>query len=104
FSDQYAFGNENNQHDENGKVAGYSVLNLTTNYRLGEQWEIFAKINNVFDKNYSSAAILAENSFGADGAFLADPADWTDETFYAPGAPRAAWVGVRYSLSKQPKR
>lgn len=104
FSDQYAHGNENNQHDENGKVDGYSILNLTTTYRLGQQWEIFAKINNVFDEDYSTGAILAENSFGADGAFLTDPNDWEDETFYAPGAPRAAWIGVRYSLAKQPRR
>ncbi len=104
YSDQYAHGNENNQHDENGKVDGYSILNLTTSYRLGQQWEIFARINNVMDEDYSTGAILAENSFGANGAFLTDPNDWEDETFYAPGAPRAAWVGVRYSLSRQPKR
>ncbi len=104
FSDQFAHGNENNQHDENGKVAGYSILNLITSYRLGQQWEIFARINNVFDKEYSTGAILAENSFGADGAFLTEDDDWTNETFYAPGAPRAAWIGVRYSLTKQPRR
>jgi outer membrane receptor protein involved in Fe transport len=104
FSDQYAHGNENNLHDENGKVAGYGILNLTTSYRLGQRWELFARINNVFDKEYATGGILAENSFGADGAFLTDPNDWEDETFYAPGAPRAAWVGVRYSLSKEPKR
>jgi iron complex outermembrane receptor protein len=104
FSDQYVHGNENNQHDENGKVAGYSVLNLTTSYRLGQQWEIFARINNVFDKDYSSGGILGENSFDSSGAFIADENDWTNETFYAPGAPRAAWIGVRYSLQKQPKK
>jgi outer membrane receptor protein involved in Fe transport len=100
FSDQYAIGNENNQHDDNGKVAGYGILNLTTNYRLGQQWNLFAKVNNVFDKDYSTGAILAENSFGANGAFLANTADWEDETFYAPGAPRAFWVGVRYTIGQ----
>jgi iron complex outermembrane receptor protein len=104
YSDQYVHGNENNKHDENGKVDGYSVLNLTTSYRLGQQWEIFARINNVLDEDYASGGILAENSFDANGAFLANPNAWEDETFYAPGAPRAAWIGIRYSLSKQPKR
>lgn len=103
YSDSYVHGNENNRHDENGKVDGYSILNLTTSYRLGQQWELFARINNVFDKEYATTGILAENSFGANGAFL-DPADWEDEVFYAPGAPRAAWIGVRYSLQKQPKK
>src|SRR5690606_23718094 len=102
-SDSYVHGNENNRHDENGKVDGYSILNLTTSYRLGQQWELFARINNVFDKEYATTGILAENSFGANGAFL-DPADWEDEVFYAPGAPRSAWIGVRYSLQKQPKK
>jgi iron complex outermembrane receptor protein len=85
-------------------VDGYSVLNLTTSYRLGQQWEVFARINNVLDEDYATTGILAENSFGANGAFLTNPAAWEDETFYAPGAPRAAWIGVRYSLQKQPKR
>jgi len=30
------------------------------------------------------------------GEFQTDPEDWQRETFYAPGAPRAAWVGLRY--------
>ena len=29
-------------------------------------------------------------------AAQADPDDWRRQTFVAPGAPRAAWVGVRY--------
>jgi outer membrane receptor protein involved in Fe transport len=104
YSESYVHGNENNRHEENGKVDGYSVLNLTTSYKLGRQWEVFARINNVLDEDYATSGILAENSFGANGAFLADPNDWEDETFYAPGAPRAAWIGVRYSLQKQPKK
>ena len=104
YSDSYVHGNENNRHEENGKVDGYSVFNLRTGYRIGQQWEVFARINNVLDEDYSTTGILAENSFGADGAFLADPDDWEDETFYAPGAPRAAWIGIRYSLQKEPKK
>jgi len=104
YSESYVHGNENNKHDENGKSDGYSVLNLTTSYKLGQQWEVFARINNVLDEDYTTTGILAENSFGANGAFLTNPADWEDETFYAPGAPRAAWIGVRYSLQKQPKK
>lgn len=104
FSDQYVHGNENNQHDSDGKVDGYEIINLTTRYRIGSQWEVFARMNNVFDKDYESAGILAENSFDAAGNFLTNPANWVDETFYAPGAPRAVWVGVKYSLQKTPRR
>ncbi len=104
FSDQYVHGNENNLHVGDGKVDGYEVINLTTRYRIGSQWEVFARINNVFDEDYATGGILGENSFDASGNFLTNPAAWDDETFYAPGAPRAAWIGVRYSLQKTPRR
>lgn len=103
FSEQYVHGNENNLHDGAGKVDGYEVLNLTTRYRLGSRWELFARMNNVFDQDYASAGILAENSFDAAGNFITDPNNWEDETFYAPGAPRAVWVGVKYALTKTPR-
>lgn len=104
FSEQYVHGNENNQHAGDGKVEGYEVLNLTTRYRLGSRWELFARMDNVLDEDYASGGILAENSFDAAGNFLTDPNNWEDETFYAPGAPRAVWVGVKYALTKEPRR
>lgn len=119
FSDQYAHGNENNQHQSGdatdllgdtrtfqggGKVAGYAILNLTTRFQLGSSWELFARVNNVFDREYSSAAILAENPFDAAGVFQTNSDDWARETFYAPGAPRALYVGVKYALPGQPRR
>jgi hypothetical protein len=51
----------------------------------------------VFDRKYGTGGLLAENSFSADGTLL-DPDDWVNERFVAPGAPRAAWIGVRYSF------
>jgi len=104
FSEQYVHGNENNLHDTDGKVDGYQVLNLTTRYLIGRQWQLFARIDNVLDEEYSTAGILAENSFDASGAFVPDASLWEDETFYAPGAPRAFWVGVKYQLTKAPRR
>ncbi|MEX0960155.1 MAG: TonB-dependent receptor [Burkholderiales bacterium] len=104
FSDQYVHGNENNLHDTDGKVDGYEVVNLTTRYRIGGQWEVFGKINNLFDEDYASGGILAENSFDANGSFITDPNNWADETFYAPGAPRAFFVGVKYNMGRMPRR
>jgi iron complex outermembrane receptor protein len=43
-----------------------------------------------------TAGTLAENPFDAAGQFLTNSDDWTRETFIAPGAPRAGWMGVRY--------
>jgi len=110
FSSQYVRGNENNQHQSGtytdingntrtfagpGKVGGYAILNFNAEARLGGGWQIFAKVNNVFDKRYATAGALAENPF-ASGSFQANPDDWHRETFVAPGAPRAGWLGLRY--------
>lgn len=112
FSSQYARGNENNQHQAGtytdslgttrtyegaGKIPGYAILNLNAEVRLGGGWQLFAKVNNVFDKRYATAGALAENPF-AGGAFQIDSANWRRETFVAPGAPRAAWLGLRVAF------
>ncbi len=115
----YARGNENNQHQAGtvtdpiggdtrtftgpGKTEDYAVLNLVTNYRLTSQWQVFGRINNVFDSRFNTAAILAENPFNAAGSFQTNSDLWARETFYGPGAPRAAWIGVRYFLERQPR-
>lgn len=105
YSSQFARGNENNRHEpgENaagetflgsGRIPGYAVVNIDTRFRFVPGWELFAKINNVFDRDYSTAGILGQNPF-AGGRFAANPDSWLRETAYAPGAPRAGWIGVR---------
>ena len=108
FSSRYVRGNENNQHQSGtvngrtfegaGKLPGYAILNLNLDADLGRGWQLFGKVNNVFDKRYETAGALAENPFAANGTFQSNPDDWRRETFVAPGAPRAAWVGIRYSF------
>lgn len=108
FSDQYARGNENNKHRPDnvdyfgsGKVSGYAVLNLDTRYKFGESgWQLFGKINNVFDREYHTSGLLGENAFTAAGNTFATDAESRKELFLAPGAPRAGWVGVRYDFPK----
>lgn len=100
-SSQYVRGNENNAHQADGvdfqgkgKVSGFAVLDLTTRFRLRPGWELFAKVSNVFDRRHATGGQLGENAFDASGALQA-PADWRREQFVAPGAPRAAWIGLR---------
>jgi outer membrane receptor protein involved in Fe transport len=109
FSDQYARGNENNQHqagmngvgdnfEGSGKIGGYGVLNLDTRYTVANTgWQVFAKVNNVFDRDYFTSAMLGQSGFGPNGGFVGDGAH---QTFLAPGAPRAGWVGLRYDFGK----
>ncbi|CAN1505282.1 CirA Outer membrane receptor proteins, mostly Fe transport [Methylophilaceae bacterium] len=126
FSDQYARGNENNQHvamtsveqsaatggvDTNayngsGKLKGYAIFNLDSRYNFNASgWQLFAKVNNVFDRKYYSSGLLGENAFNGTagdgvGSEYSTNAGSKKEMFLAPGAPRAAWVGLRYDFGK----
>jgi outer membrane receptor protein involved in Fe transport len=91
----YARGDENNQ-DIGGKVPGYTVVNLDTRYNLAKGLELFARVNNLFDKRYANFGILGENFFNGPNRTF-DPDSVTMEQFRGVGAPRGAWVGVRYA-------
>ena len=113
FSGSNARGNENGQHVPDGtyytgpgRSAGHAVLNLNVDYRPSSSLKLFVQINNFLDRRYSSGAQLGANAFDSNGhiAARALPQDANGDhpvsrgTFFAPGAPRAVWVGVRYSF------
>jgi len=100
-SRQFARGNDNNAHQADGvnflgsgEIAGYTLLNLNLSYNLGKRFQLFAKVSNVFDRGYATAGALRQNFFP--GGTLAAPGGQTNETFYAPGAPRGIWVGIEF--------
>ena len=108
YSDQFVYGNENNSHRSNsancnngndcatgrGKLGGYFIVNLDSQYNFGNGWKMFAKATNIFDKDYYIAGRLAESLFDASGTFGAE----SKVLSLLPGAPRAAWIGVRYEF------
>ena len=118
FSSRYMHGNENNKHQANsaacdvnsgdgdeipcgkGKTAGYTIVNLDTQYNVGSGWKVFAKAINIFDKDYETTGRLGMSHFGSNGV-------WSDDTtgtrLVAPGAPRAGWIGVRYEFGGAPE-
>lgn len=100
FTDQYAYGNENNEHDGvggDGKLSGYAVVNLDTRYKFGNTgWQLFGRVNNIFDREYYTAGLLGENFFDDTGAY--DGGEDEAEFLLAPGAPIGGWVGVRYEF------
>lgn len=113
FSRQFARGNENNLHQAglatagsttrdfqgSGSTPGYAVLNLTAKRQLAHGWEFLGRIDNLFDRRYTTGAALAENPFNNAGRFQTNSDNWTRETFVAPGAPRAVWIGLRYAFA-----
>ncbi len=74
-------------------VRGYAVINLRGAWQSASGWELFARINNVADRRYENFAALGETVFDAQGHYTGDA---HDAVFVAPGAPRAAFVGVRF--------
>lgn len=99
----FARGDENNK-DDNGKVAGYTVFNMDANWRFHQNWSGFLRATNILDKDFASLGILGTNAFNtADKSFNIIPTTWQSEQFQSPGAPRAAWVGVRYEFG-EPKK
>jgi iron complex outermembrane receptor protein len=103
YSNQYVRGNENNAHtpdgaafNGSGKLGGYALVDLHTTYDLGAAWQLFAKVTNLFDREYASAGQLGRSAFDAHGVFIPDADNWTNQQFVGPGAPRAGWIGVRY--------
>ena len=102
-SSVYARGDENNQ-DVNGKVPGYAVFNMDANWRFHSSWSAFAKVSNLFDKDYATMGVLGTNAFTGSGrTFDTTIANWTSEQFSSPGSPRAAWIGLRYEFGGSKK-
>ncbi len=108
-----ARGNENNAHQADGvyylgpgRSAGYAVLNLGGDWRPTPGLTVFVQVNNVFDRRYHSAAQLGATGFDGNGNFRAQPfaanangdRPLLHSTFFAPGAPRSFWLGLRYAF------
>ena len=106
FSDRFMRGNENNKHVStgdsmgNGKIGGYTIVNLDTRYNVGKGLSVFAKAINIFDREYNSGGMMGESHFGNNGVFTADQ---TNTGFVSPGAPRAGWIGLRYEFGGAPE-
>ncbi len=98
FSSQYARGDENNQ-DANGKLPGYTLVNLDARYQLNKQLMFFGRITNLFDRQYETLGVLGENFFNGPGRTF-DAGNVTAEQFRSVGAPRGIWVGVKYDFGK----
>jgi iron complex outermembrane receptor protein len=106
-SGSFLHGDENNANQAGGTngegayvsgtgwIPGYAVVNLQSTYHMTKRAEIFARLINLFDKQYSTAGFLTSSSFNPNGSFILDPNDWPNENAVAPAAPRAIWLGMR---------
>jgi iron complex outermembrane receptor protein len=91
---QRARGDENNE-DAAGRVPGFAVVNLNARWRPARAIEVFALVDNLFDARYARSGVLGRNFF-ANPAQAFDPATARPEAFRGVGAPRGAWLGLRW--------
>jgi outer membrane receptor protein involved in Fe transport len=74
----------------NAKVNGYALFNLNTTYTVQKGFELFGKINNVFNKRYETYGMISTNYIENNAT------DSSTSKFVAPGAPRTFMAGLRY--------
>jgi iron complex outermembrane receptor protein len=85
----------------NPELPGYTVASLRTSYQLSRNVQVFANIQNLLDRHYSTFGIFGDpTGVGApgvpvDGA-LGDPD--VDPRFQSPAMPRAYFGGVKVSF------
>jgi outer membrane receptor protein involved in Fe transport len=116
-SSSYARGNENNAYQSDGKYylgpgvsPGYAITNFRAHYDLLKYLQLAVQVDNVFNHEYYTAAQLANTGLTAAGTFIARPfPGYTtgpqagnyplqSVTFFTPGAPRRAWVELRFKF------
>jgi len=113
-SSSYARGNENNAYTADGVYylgpgvsPGYAITNFRAHYDLTRHLQLALQMDNLFNHEYYTAAWLSGTTLTAQGAFQTLPfpayangpfagnAPSQSATFFAPGAPRRAWVELR---------
>ncbi|MEO6799360.1 MAG: TonB-dependent receptor [Rhodanobacter sp.] len=97
YSKQYAVGDENN-HDKHGPVPGYVVFDLDLHYRPTRALSFFAEISNLFNRRYFISGALSNNVFNTPNHLINISGPGAATLFVAPGAPRAYFIGMRYSF------
>ncbi len=79
-------GDESNQL---GSLDDYATVNIRANYDVNKIFSVFARVNNLFDKDYESFGLLGEpDEVPGFGGF-------TDNRFVGVGAPISGFVGIK---------
>ncbi|PVV07455.1 MAG: hypothetical protein B6D82_16560 [gamma proteobacterium symbiont of Ctena orbiculata] len=87
-SDIVLRGDESNLDEE---IDGYSVVNLRGEYQASDNLKLFAKVDNLFDREYETFGL-----YGEADEVLGD--DYENPRFLSPGSPRAVWAGLSYKF------
>jgi iron complex outermembrane receptor protein len=87
---QYFAGDESNQA---ARLPGYSVFNLHASYQINKTYQIYGRVDNIFDNRYATHGTFFNTgdvpNFANGGAPFTDPATVT------PARPRAFYAGLK---------
>jgi outer membrane receptor protein involved in Fe transport len=90
---QYFVGDESNQFM---KLPSYAVFNLHTSYQIDKNFQIYARVDNVFDNRYATYGTFFDT--GALPNFANGGAAFTDPQSLSPARPRAFYTGLKVTF------
>jgi iron complex outermembrane recepter protein len=97
-SDFYYVGDEANLLDP---IGGYTVVNLHTEYRPAQHFELFASVDNLFNRKYATWGILSDpTGIGTPGVPINGVTNGpgVNNRFLSPAAPLEVFGGVRITF------
>lgn len=89
-SNQYFVGDESNQFP---RLPGYAVFNLHASYQINKTFQIYGRVNNIFDNRYATYGTFFERD--AVPNFANGGAEFTDPRSVSPALPRAFYAGLK---------
>ena len=90
MSSQYFVGDESNQFP---KLPSYAVMNLHASYQINKTFQIYGRVNNVFDNRYASYGTFFNTTDLPN--FANGGAPFTDPRSLSPAQPRAFYAGLK---------
>lgn len=87
---QYFVGDESNQAP---KLPAYTVVNLHSSYQINNTFQVYARIDNLFDNHYGTYGTFFETD--ALPNFANGGAPFTDARSISPARPRAFYAGLK---------
>jgi outer membrane receptor protein involved in Fe transport len=92
-SSQYLVGDESNQAP---KLPSYAVFNIHASYQINKTFQVYGRINNLFDARYATYGTFFDT--GALPNFAAGGAPFTDARSLSPAYPRTFYAGMKMTF------
>jgi outer membrane receptor protein involved in Fe transport len=89
-SSQYFVGDDSNQA---AKLPSYAVFNVHASYQINKTFQIYGRIDNIFDNRYATYGTFFDTTAVPD--FANGGAPFTDARSLSPARPRAFYAGLR---------